>query len=201
MTVPLQVRKIADKCRREITQDGDIPYSCRRELLLSFDKPESSSHPEEPRYRRTILALSCAEMTLDYWITVHPQDQRPQILLDYLRSAIDGNYDAELLEREMFSLQTVIDDVTEENLSHFRAMYAGWSCLAAVAALLYDSPPIEESRGEIKIDPDEWDASFYSCAAYCGGATWETVGDPQRRKEFWLWYLNEALDIAYANHA
>ena len=45
--------------------------------------------------------------------------------------------------------------------------------------------------------PHQWDASLYASAAYAGGFAWEEQSDKLRRREFWQWYLSEAVPSAW----
>ena len=40
-------------------------------------------------------------------------------------------------------------------------------------------------------DPADWTTAFWAANAYSNGDPWEQP-DPERRREFWLWYLEEA---------
>lgn len=74
------------------------------------------------------------------------------------------------------------------------AAYAGFAYISAVNSVLYDINFDTLSIPEIESDPDDWTACFYASISYCGGATWEEgVGDDLKRREFWQWFLNDAV--------
>jgi len=41
------------------------------------------------------------------------------------------------------------------------------------------------------------DSSFFAAAAYAGGAVWDSDSDSLKRREFWEWWLNEAVPMAW----
>ncbi len=43
------------------------------------------------------------------------------------------------------------------------------------------------------VDPYELDTTFFASSSYAGGTIWQEESDPIRRKEFWGWYLDQAI--------
>ena len=71
---------------------------------------------------------------------------------------------------------------------------ANHTCISAVHTVLYGIKFDVVGKPEIEIDPDEWTACFFASATYCGGASWEQgIGDDLKRREFWEWFLDEAV--------
>lgn len=105
-----------------------------------------------------------------------------------------GKVEGQELEEKKNYLYTQAEDLMDKGEQYFTAAYAGFACISAVNAVLYDLDLDTTGILEIEIDPDEWTACFYACAAYCGGATWEKgVGDDLKRREFWEWFLSKAV--------
>ena len=46
------------------------------------------------------------------------------------------------------------------------------------------------------VDPYDHDSASYAAIAYSGGVAWEKDSDPQKRLEFWTWWLNYAVPAA-----
>jgi hypothetical protein len=45
-------------------------------------------------------------------------------------------------------------------------------------------------------DPFSWDTSYYTAIAYSGSDPWDNA-DIEKRREFWMWYINEAVPKVY----
>lgn len=198
MDMPSLIQQAVSECILSISAEGEPTYESRRNLLLAFDHPEVTSHPEEPRYRRSLLAITCARKTLGVWESALPQDRRPHELLELLTNSFQGGVEAELLEQKNNLFIAQVQDVLFTGPELHPTAYAGFSCSAAVAQLLYDLVPEPSERGEVEVDPQDWGAEFFSSLAYCGGAVWDGIGTPEARKEFWQWYLVSAVPSVFA---
>ena len=197
MKVPLPIQEALTACHQSFSSSGEPSFESRRQLLLTFEALGVASHTEEARYRRTLLAIKCAQKSLAEWETVLPTDREPHLLLELLASAMCGKVAAKDLESRNNAYRTHVDDVLFLGEAYHPAAYAGFSCFAAVAQLLYDDVPEFMAGGELEVDPQEWGAEFLASLAYCGGAVWENIGSPECRREFWLWYLDEAVPSAF----
>ncbi len=101
---------------------------------------------------------------------------------------------SEELELRKSLFRTEVEDLTYNGPEYFIAGYAGFACISAVDAALYDLHFETLGLPEIENDPDFWTACFNASTSYCGGATWEEgVGDDLKRREFWEWFLNDAV--------
>ena len=47
------------------------------------------------------------------------------------------------------------------------------------------------------LDPYTWDTAFYASLAYSENESYDEETKIQKRREFWLWYLNEGVMKAY----
>ena len=81
----------------------------------------------------------------------------------------------------------------------FRAVYAGFSCWATAGEVVSPADDgLSSAISELDLSPEDWDACFFASLAVSGGATWDRIGDPEARREFWRWYLEEAVPRAFA---
>jgi hypothetical protein len=84
---------------------------------------------------------------------------------------------------------------------HFASIYVGFAAANTVTTALNDERfhplNIEDHLLDDDLDPYQWDASFYAAGAYAGGFTWEEGSSVVRRREFWEWYLDEAVPLAW----
>ena len=47
------------------------------------------------------------------------------------------------------------------------------------------------------LDSDDWDASFMAAMASAGGEVGDPAASDERRRQFWLWYLRDAVPKAW----
>ena len=105
----------------------------------------------------------------------------------------------EVEEKELARIRSYFNTLAEHLMlkgeEYFTAGYAGFACVSAANNALYGFFELDfAGKPEIETDPDLWTAAFLASIAYCGGATWEKgVGDDLKRREFWEWFLDEAV--------
>jgi hypothetical protein len=99
--------------------------------------------------------------------------------------------------------------VSEEEAASEIAKFKGVSasallvCDAAVETLFvasglfqFDSPDFTEEMTDADVDPWSSDTAKWASTAYAG-AVWDPSSDPVMRKEFWEWWLTEAVPRAW----
>lgn len=57
----------------------------------------------------------------------------------------------------------------------------------------------DSSKLDEDFDPYSWDASYYSAIAYSGSGPWDNK-NVEKRREFWLWYIEKAVAEAYMSY-
>ncbi len=192
MTSHSEVLNYVELCRQRITLDGEIPYPLRCQLLGMLAQMERNNG----QHLCLQLMVQCAEKTLNIWEETSPDNHAPHELLGNLHLALSQGNELSVLKQQADRFYLFLDDHMGQEKWDYRACYAGWSCLSAVWSFLYGIDLDNHQSGEIDIDPDNWDASFYSSCAYCGGATWEKTGDSALRKEYWQWFLSAVLEVS-----
>ncbi|UQS24842.1 immunity protein Imm5 [Amycolatopsis thermalba] len=158
--------------------DGELPYADRRALHAGLGEAL-------PR-----LELLCAERVQPIWDAAFPGDDRPRRLLGAARSGpADGS-----LKQAVRDVHTHLDNLSLRGGTAVSAGLAAW----AVARNLVFGRPGEpgDVDGEIDLDPDDWSPCFYAASAAAGGPVWLDGSDPVARREFWRWYLLEAVPRA-----
>ena len=169
-----------------LPENGELPYSDRFELrrALAAESPEALLR----------LEASCARRAIPIWTAAFPDDTLP---IDVMNAAL-SEPDNEDLESELGELKTYLDNVFDYGDDYFTANYAGSACWAVARDALGDVTEEPDGDGELQIPPDEWSPCFFASIAEAGGAVWEDVADDAKRREFWRWYLLEALPAAQA---
>lgn len=156
-------------------------------------------YPERRRIRQEIVGQSpaalinlevlCARRALPVWQNAFPDNHQPEELLDKaLREPQPSG-----LADEWQQLKTDLDNLFEMGEDFFPGIYAGFACWAVVRDLIGCQPAEPDVSGELEVEPDSWSPCFFASLAESGGAVWEPVGDPVKRRDYWQWYLLDAI--------
>lgn len=195
--LPEAIQQILDECRSSITARGEVPAANREKIYKQLD--DFLPHPPSyvAHYWRAKLEMNCALKVLHIWESCELTDNTLRELLceaeKYLMGELDSKQVEQLKERT-YHFSPEVENLMENGPEYFIASYAGFACIAAVYAALNDLDFETLGLPEIENDPDFVTASFLASLACCGGAIWEEgVGDDLKRREFWEWFLNEAV--------
>lgn len=183
--------------------DGHLPLPYRRRiwcalgpLVLDGNRAVAGSGVR----RRAALAIAAAEHVLPLWEGVRPGDSRPRAALALARQYLDGTADFRAAKRWQGKFLTDLDDLVAGEDSD-PALRAGFAAAKAITTALHDElfEPAErdEDVSDEALDPDQWDAAYFAAMSFAGGAIWEDGSDPERRREFWQWYLKDAVPRAW----
>ncbi|MEG4577124.1 Imm5 family immunity protein [Microcoleus sp. N3A4] len=192
--LPEAIQQILKEGRSSITERGELPALNREKLYKEFEeflptKPKYVAH-----YWRARLELNCALKVLQNWESCELADSSARQLLYDAEKYLVGELESEKLERKKSLFYSQAEDLMDNGPQYFVAAYAGFACISAVNATLYDLDFDTVGLPEIETEPDFWTACFHASLAYCGGATWEKgVGDDLKRREFWEWFLDDAV--------
>jgi hypothetical protein len=105
-----------------------------------------------------------------------------------------GKLESKELEERKNIFYTEVENLMYNGPEYFIAGYAGFACISAVGTVLYDLDFDTLGLPEMENDPDDWTACFNASLSYCAGVTsGEAVEDDLKRREFWEWFLNEAV--------
>ena len=94
-------------------------------------------------------------------------------------------------------LEEVTSDSEEEP-----AAAVGYSALEALSVAVqdeaFDERAVDLASSDADLDADEIDAALSASVAYANGAILYPGSDHVRRREFWEWWLKEAVPAAWA---
>lgn len=151
--------------------------------------------------KRTKLNILCIEHIIQFWNVTFPNDNTIVSLIQsinkYLNSEIDW--------QELWDIQNNTFTKFENMMLDEKFLLAGCVGIATLKALttvLYDEKHIifgKDSDYDESYDSYDWDTSYYSAMVYSGGGTWDENSDSTKRREFWLWYLDVAVPMAYVS--
>ena len=168
------------------------------------DADTVSDEEAETGYRRRMdLLLASLEKVLPIWEKSWPDNDFVQRMMAEIRTFPHlhlSNEAQEEMEAAIYEKLEYADELTNETRS-----IAGVVAMAAARGLslaVYDgflSDDIDLAR----VDHEDFMANeshFYVAAAFAGGPPYpialSIAGDAEKRKEFWLWWLTEAVPSA-----
>lgn len=153
--------------------------------------------------RRVNLAVLSTRHVMHIWESVWSEDKSPHTLLDKTQMVLSGS----LLENDAWKIRNQYwDNYVEINIQekeHQSTLCVGFSAVQALTAALqdeiFDPAHVDKQLTDTDIDADQMDSSFFSSVAYSGGAIWEPGSSTEKRKEFWNWWLREAVIAAWSS--
>lgn len=180
---------------RDIDTAGELPLPVRRRLreslvaLLPADTDALTFV--------ALLGLACAQRAWPVWQTAFPSESRP---MDLAEAAVSGITDrsASGMRGEFMKVKTYLENKFLLGKEYSPAICAGFACWAVTRDVLsWDHYKVTQGDTELGVSPEDWDPCFLASLAIAGGATWEGIGKPDIRREFWSWYLTTAVPEAF----
>jgi hypothetical protein len=173
-----------------VLNDGThvLPYSFRFRLWdLMGPRRNIGEQPSKPHTQRTRLAMACAAKVLKIWDQHWPHNSTAHNALQIAEQAL-----ADPIHPEPYldSMQHCIMEVEQ-------AM--GQSAVEALYVAIHDESHLEDSEneGDLQTGGPFSDAAANAVVAYANGTIRHPDSNPQRRLEFWRWYLSEAIPSVY----
>lgn len=198
MNSPPELVKVIEQARTAVRDDVEHalkPY-LRRQIYDAF---ALGSKAREVRAR---LEIMTARKTLPFWQEVWPENKLPHDLLQCATEVLEGVSRAELVTPKVSAAWLELEEIGAQSLGEVesQAFFAGQAALeAALHAIGEDRwKGIELSKEDEDADLDPWssDTASWAAAAWAG-PFWEGKSDANRRREFWLWWLSEAIPRAW----
>jgi Immunity protein Imm5 len=181
----------------EQRDDGRLPLPQRRRVREAFGpwQPLDAPHAPPGLRRRVELARLAAERVLPVWYAEAESDHGPEQML----ALAERRLNREISEAEADDLadrfRVYADGLAYRKQISQRALAAGEAARLVLAAVDLDDyaehPPDAEDED---IDPDNWEAAYVAAIAAAGYPD----EDVEARREFWRWYLDEAVPAAWA---
>jgi hypothetical protein len=83
--------------------------------------------------------------------------------------------------------------------SRYRGVYAGHAACGALRVAIDDEPVglADQGLDQYDLDAEEQDTAFLASLAFGGGDEGEAAYRPELRRDFWQWYLDEAVPAAW----
>lgn len=172
-------------------EDGQLIRGRRQAVLRALGDGEPG------RARRARLARLTVEHVLPLWRAARPSDQDLEKLLEQVEGVLDGTVDAAEVNRAAGLLWSHVDNLilTPGPESPLLVGYAASKALltSALRDEPLDPPDADPDRTDFGRDPRRLDTAFVASTAAAGSGTpWDDASDPERRRQFWTWWLDRA---------
>jgi hypothetical protein len=155
--------------------------------------------------RRTALACLSVRKVLPIWEQAKPADRTAHQILAKAEQVLHGKVNPQILSQKPAAYWTLMDSLyyfADENGEDPSYIGVGYGAACALSVALWDEKfdpnHVDYNLTEASFDPYEWDVAFHAAAAYADGAVWEQNSNTVKRREFWEWWLTEALPKAWA---
>jgi hypothetical protein len=147
--------------------------------------------------RRTRLACAVVRLVLPIWESSY-RTKYPRLMVVLAEGYLDGEVPRSVLMKRADSFAGVMQNpgVGVEPLVGHAAVSA--AMIAYLDETLQPGDGVSEEELYDPSDPDAYDCAYVAAGAYAGGMSWMDGFDADRNREFWSWYLDEAIPAAYA---
>lgn len=177
--------------------EGELILPGRKKIWIAMGAKDNIG-----RARRAILSISCAERVSLIWNSTFHDKKDPEKVLQAAQDYLQKKVDESDLRDQIGDLWTALDDLMYEG-KFLVEINAGYSAASAASCAIsdekYDEDKIDDSTLDEDLDPYEWDAGYYASIAYAAGLPGDDASDPEKRREFWSWYLNDAVPNAWSS--
>jgi hypothetical protein len=173
--------------------EPDFTYRCKLRKLLGEEVVEG----KQAGVIWLTAEILTAKKVLPIWKAYFPSDDMLVKLLYEAEKQLLQPKKITTPYEKVGEVRVYLESISLRDEEDFSPVYAGYACWAAVGNVLLDIEIWPECKPELELDIELWDASFFASLAYSGGAVWEeSVGGPIKRREYWEWFLREAIPQA-----
>lgn len=174
----------------------DLELGYRQAIWAALEAPTNDTEEAKNigRKRRLLLAILSAKHVLPIWEKMRPDDTIPHYLLTKAERSLFEKVEA--LQDDFSVFATYI-----MNIEYEPGVMAGYSTVKTLSTALWDErfdpKNINYNLSNADLDPDYSDVALIASCAYANGSIWESSSDSEKRREFWEWWLTEAVPAAW----
>ena len=173
--------------------DGHLPLPARRAVRAHFGDTD-----ERGAGRRRLFDLyrRCVERVLAVWTSERAGDDRPARMIQLAEGVMFGQLDEQDFKPEYDEFAVDLDDRNQELGPRVFASGRAAADLVWSAATADYGDEIPAEADDEDLDPDMMSPDYFASlaeASFFG----EPDEDPEARRRFWRWYLDEAVPAAY----
>lgn len=174
----------------------DLRVGVRCQLLLSSDRADAKTFGHQKRVRIAILSV---QKVLPLWELEFSKDPMPYQAVELTERVISGGCATTIAEKEIGKMWTHCDNLSCRFEDKQNIIMVGYGAIQTVREALserhFGCDQVNDNHSDSDIDPYDHDSSFCASVAYCGGPTWDSRSDPQKRLEFWTWWLRSLSEM------
>ncbi len=188
------ISRLIDEGYSEFNYRGELSSTYRKKVYETIGI--KSSEAEIPaHFFQAKLEIICASKVSELWDSNESVTICANKFIKLCEKCLKGHLSHEILRERKYNFYSQADSLFEEDPQPLISAYAGFACISAANAVLSGMDFDTLGIPEVDVDePNSWTASFYASTAYCGSAIWEEkTNDDPRRREFWEWFLCEAI--------
>lgn len=194
MIVSKELQNLIDKMIIQVRTNRELPLFMRRQIWDKIN--ENSSDKQLVRKQLTELDCICVRHVLDIWFKVFPGDTLPEHILEIVHQIVAGQIDEE--EAQNLYDQFYVEVVDNRNYppENVLPMFVGHGAVNTILTAItdYGDNSVMYAQEDEDLDPESYEPSYLTAAAYAGGLG--EKGNKERRRQFWLWYLQKAIPQA-----
>jgi len=203
MADQLSIQKSISEATDELesSQNGDLPLQFRRMIMSKLGPGLGGGSPPSRTVgyvRRVRLAIVAVEKSAPIWKAALPDDRAVDDALLLAHDVMTGAVSAKVADSNRAALWTYCDDLSFDRKNHQIPALVGYAAAQVIAVALWDpwgGDPEDDTRTDRDLDPDEFECSFLAASAWSGGTPWMPASSPERREEYWRWWLCAVVEV------
>ena len=163
--------------------------------------PSSMKNNDDGLKKRTTLAILSTQHILSLWESIYPENALPHQILKEAEKVLVKEIDSTTAWNHRNKFWNQIVDLGNEDEQSQIILGVALSAVQALTTALqdenFDPLNINYNLTDADIDPDDMDASFFAASVYANGAVWNLESGPLLRREFWEWWLKQAVPLSW----
>ena len=174
---------------------GILSLGDRRRIWISMNDPDNF---EVSYLNRTQLKVVCVNHVKPIWSLILPANPGINRMLQLTHSLMKKSVDPGAAEDEAFYFFQDLSTSVESNAVTNPALMVADAATSMVISACYRNPDYDTADNDIddeELAPDSYETSYMCASAAAGGLNWMPVEqvDVDARRNFWIWYLDEAI--------
>ncbi|MCB9661871.1 MAG: Imm5 family immunity protein [Polyangiales bacterium] len=202
-----ELRMALDACAKAVDDDDGarMPFALRRAMLRALGPQELDERGfgtvlVPGKVRRLQLALNVCHRVAPLWFAAFGTTVVSDLLVSAERY-MHGEIDLSTVRARTNSLQGQLMNSHQGHVEAYLAGRAAAACgwVAVGDELLVPDDGVSQAQLD---DPDDdalWDPAFFAAGAEAGGMPWEGTHNTSRYRNFWRWYLEEAVPTSFSS--
>lgn len=178
----------------EARPDHHLPLGMRQAVWNALGPRATGRNRLSAAHRRRIaLAFAAAERVRPIWDRQYPKSPLWKEVTTTIGRVVRGELDLKAALQRFDHFWAEITHLATSDPSP--AISAGFAIVQVLSTAIvderFDASAIDPRR-EDGDDPMDFDTAVYAEAAEAGGMPWDDQANPDLRRKFWRWWLDEA---------